>query len=641
MRRQRLYLSFLLCLLLTLSSLTGVVWSAPAAPLLLTKSGGRFPLTGHMEVLKDYTGTLTLQDVLAPQRSVEFKSIPGPLAAGFVHGGAVWLRFTVQRAVSASPDWILELNPATTERVQLYIPLPTGGFETRNGGSLLPFSQREIPYRLDLYRLTLPPDQPITFLIKIVSNRSVMALPVLWQPDQLQTATRHEAMFHGVYLGIILIIVISSLLYRIRLQEPLYGYYLCYVLCLTYEFLDVYGYTHEFIWTEHTWYLPVATRIVTLSLIPCNAGILSLMLDLPQLAPRLDLWFRRVCFGIAGTGTLLALSGLHTRIILPIQILLLSAIAVSFAISIRFFRQSAGARRYLTAFGILQLSGIKDISSNLGILPFIEPLKDVFIISSILHIMVLNFFIIGKLARMRKEKHATEAALLSEQQNVEQQRQFIRLLSHELRTPLAIIDGTAQILPLLRNDPASHDKKTTALHAATQRIKSLMDKCLINERLSMNGAMPDMQATDIRTLLQTAVERVQNETSQHRILFVPDGVPDEFTCDLFLMDILIGNLLENAVKYSPQGGTVTLRGWTGLQRELLLEVSDEGVGIPPEQTVRIFERFYRVGQVPGVTGAGLGLYLVRQIALLHAGDVTCSSSPGSGSTFTVTLPPVH
>ena len=255
--------------------------------------------------------------------------------------------------------------------------------------------------------------------------------------------------------------------------------------------------------------------------------------------------------------------------------------------------------------------------------------------------MVLNFFIIGKLARMRKEKHATEAALLSEQQNVEQQRQFIRLLSHELRTPLAIIDGTAQILPLLRNDPASHDKKTTALHAATQRIKSLMDKCLINERLSMNGAMPDMQATDIRTLLQTAVERVQNETSQHRILFVPDGVPDEFTCDLFLMDILIGNLLENAVKYSPQGGTVTLRGWTGLQRELLLEVSDEGVGIPPEQTVRIFERFYRVGQVPGVTGAGLGLYLVRQIALLHAGDVTCSSSPGSGSTFTVTLPPVH
>jgi two-component system, sensor histidine kinase LadS len=458
--------------------------------------------------------------------------------------------------------------------------------------------------------------------------------------SSLQHTLRNEALIHGIYLGIILIIVITSFLYRIRLQEPLYGYYLCYVLCLAYQFLDMYGYTHEFIFTQRTWYLPVATRICNLLLFPCNAGILSLMLDLRKIAPRFDRWFRRLCFGLAALGTLLSLSGFQTQIILPVQFLLLSAIGISFAVSIRFFRQSSGARLYLLAFGILLLAGMKDIFSNLGISPFMESLRDLFMISSILHITTLNFVIIGKLAHMRKEKHTAEAALLSERQRVEQQRQFLRLLSHELRTPLAIIDSTAQILPLLRQDPAKHAQKTTAIHAATQRMKVLMDKCLLDERLSMEGVVSEMQTTDLRALLRNLVDRVRSETDHHQVSFAPEGVPETFYCDPFLLEILMGNLLENAIKYSPAGGPVTLRGRTGSEGGLLLEVRDNGVGISPEQVERIFERFYRAGHVPGVTGAGLGLYLVRQIALLHGGEVSCSSKPGHGSIFTVTLNPV-
>ena len=275
-----------------------------------------------------------------------------------------------------------------------------------------------------------------------------------------------------------------------------------------------------------------------------------------------------------------------------------------------------------------------------GVLPFSEPLSHVFVISSILHIVVLNFAIIGQIARFRQEKDAAEAALASEQQRVEQQRQFLRLISHELRTPLAIIDSTAQILPLLHNDREKFDKKTTAIHAATRRMKTLLDTCLTSERLSMDGVVLDIHITDIRLLLQNVVERIQTETGFQQMSLVPDGLPNRYACDPVLLEILIGNLLDNAVKYSPNGGSITLCGWTEQSGELTLEVRDQGVGISPDHAGKIFERFYRAGQVPGVTGAGLGLYLVQHIAVLHGGTVSCSSSPGQGSTFSVTLPPI-
>ena len=291
----------------------------------------------------------------------------------------------------------------------------------------------------------------------------------------------------------------------------------------------------------------------------------------------------------------------------------------------------------LAAFGILLLAALNDTIVRFGLLPFNEPFRHVFAISSILHVVVLNFAIITQIARFRQEKYAAEAALASEQQRVEQQRQFLRLISHELRIPLAIIDSTAQILPLLRHDPEKFDKKTTAIQTATRRMKTLLDTCLTSERLSMDRVVLDIHATDIRQLLRNVVERIQTETGFQQISFIPDGLPNRYACDPMLLEILIGNLLDNAVKYSPDGASITLRSWTEQSGELTLEVRDQGVGISPDHAGRIFERFYRAGQVPGVTGAGLGLYLVQHIAELHGGTVSCSSSPGQGSTFSVML----
>lgn len=109
------------------------------------------------------------------------------------------------------------------------------------------------------------------------------------------------------------------------------------------------------------------------------------------------------------------------------------------------------------------------------------------------------------------------------------------------------------------------------------------------------------------------------------------------TGDPDLLRVLLLNLLENAARYSPEGGAIQVRAAAG-DGQVTIEVSDEGVGIPAAARERIFERYYRTSQVKEAIGAGLGLYIARSIARLHGGEVTCDSTLGEGSTFRVHLP---
>lgn len=240
--------------------------------------------------------------------------------------------------------------------------------------------------------------------------------------------------------------------------------------------------------------------------------------------------------------------------------------------------------------------------------------------------------------RITERKQAVEAALATERQTVEQQHQLVRLLSHELRTPLAIIDSTAQVLPLLQQDPDLLLRKTEAIQAATRRLSAVFDNCLNAERLALEGLKPDCAQTDIKGLLSSICEQAQLVSGTHRIVVDLDNLPETFRCDTMLIKVLVDNLLDNAIKYSPDGGDISLKGWSDLQGDLYLEVKDSGIGIPQEQCEAIFKRFYRAGQLQNTPGVGLGLYLARHIAELHGGSISCVSEPGHGSTFTVMLP---
>jgi K+-sensing histidine kinase KdpD len=216
---------------------------------------------------------------------------------------------------------------------------------------------------------------------------------------------------------------------------------------------------------------------------------------------------------------------------------------------------------------------------------------------------------------------------------------FLALVSHELRTPLAAIHGGSRVLvnkPDL--DAATRDELLHDVVAETERLERLLSNLL---------SLTDITAGRLRAslepvLMEPLVMRVCAEIDAHSPLhtFVVDIAPDlpPADADPDLLEEVLRNLYENAVKYSSNGGTIL----TTARAEgdaVFIRVTDEGVGIAPEHMAAVFERFRRVGSGSTVRGMGLGLYLCRGLVEAQGGRIEASSPGlGRGATFTVTLP---
>jgi signal transduction histidine kinase len=193
---------------------------------------------------------------------------------------------------------------------------------------------------------------------------------------------------------------------------------------------------------------------------------------------------------------------------------------------------------------------------------------------------------------------------------------FLSMIGHELQTPLSIIKGYASTLS--RTDGKWSEEKLRqglqVIEAESDRLSRLMDKLLLASRISAGISELKRDMVDIPTLARKIVHRLQILTNVHT--FGIDFEPSfpSLLADSALIEEVLTNLLENAIKYSPEGGKVTISGKCD-NGQIYVTVSDDGIGISTEEKKFIFNRFHRVdkGLASTVKGAGLGLYICKTI----------------------------
>ena len=218
-------------------------------------------------------------------------------------------------------------------------------------------------------------------------------------------------------------------------------------------------------------------------------------------------------------------------------------------------------------------------------------------------------------------------------------REFVSNVTHELKTPLTSIRGFVETL----KDGAIEDPKMAhrfldIIDIETERLSHLIsDTLLLSEIESKQDT--NRELCDVNAVIAEVVELLQPKVKEHvRLIFQPDPTLKPYNCNRDRIKQLLINLVDNGLK-ATEFGAVTVRCRT-MGNELVLEISDTGIGMEEEQLERIFERFYRVdkGRSKAQGGTGLGLSIVKHIVELYHGTVHVTSKPGVGTEFTVKLP---
>jgi len=224
--------------------------------------------------------------------------------------------------------------------------------------------------------------------------------------------------------------------------------------------------------------------------------------------------------------------------------------------------------------------------------------------------------------------------------------EFVSVASHELKTPINVIIGYLQLLEegvygeLTEQQRHIHQTLVVQANTLQRLVKQLLDV----SRFEAGGGRLELRDAHLATIRKDLENAFNVLALQREIRFCVDewpGVPDVVHWDVDRINEVLGNLLSNAFKFTPHGGSVTLviqPAPDGVR----MEVRDTGAGIPPEQLPRIFDKFYQADNQDAARadGSGLGLAIAKQIVDAHGGSIACESTPGVGTTFTITLP-VH
>jgi signal transduction histidine kinase len=219
--------------------------------------------------------------------------------------------------------------------------------------------------------------------------------------------------------------------------------------------------------------------------------------------------------------------------------------------------------------------------------------------------------------------------------------EFISVLGHELKAPLAAIEGYLNIMRdhALGAEVAAYDPVVQRCLVRADGMRKLILDLLDLTRIESGQRRRELTRVDLGELARTALETIKPAAEARRIAccLQCEGPPD-MTADRSELEIILNNLVSNAVKYNRDGGRVAVR-IAGDEQRVVLSVADTGIGLAPEEAARLFHDFVRIRneQTRDILGSGLGLSVVKKLALLYGGEVGVTSAPGAGSTFSVTL----
>lgn len=599
----------------------------------------RQPVLPVAYLLHDPDGRLGIEDIVRAPHNIGrgWKPLVDPLLMKGFSTDAMWIRFTLRRNEHAQPLRFLVAGPPFLEDVRLYRPAQgaepgsAASWVELRAGDRVPVSERPTRLREMVFPVYLQPfDQD--FYLRIRSNSTVVLHLALWEPHAYLADSLSMNVYIGVMLGITVAGALMALLGWAWLRQGFFAIVAAYLVAFGLMNLVLGGYDQLWLYPEAPW----IARYVSATAAHALVGLLILVslsyLDAARHCPRISLVLRGLATWM-GAGALISMAGHYDLIVQVFYVLVLAMFPLLGLLYLRMLRL-AGLRAVMMALMFMPtlFAGALHSSRNLGILPpdwwtgwFWDAAT---LAQAPFALVVLLLRLVDERQKMLRAQHRERA-----------QRIFLDMISHELRTPLAVMTTALANIEqgAIAQNPSLAPRFRRA-DAAVSRLGLLVDKALAMERLADDSGGVDLQTMRPSDLL-ARFERQFYVDPPHRLVLERTGPDAPVLLDPNWIGVAVSNLIDNAVKYTPSGGDIALRLDHNGER-LRIEVIDAGIGVPVSERPGIFGRFVRgqsASQLTSVSGSGLGLYLVEQIALRHGGSVAVGDAPGGGTRFSIDL----
>ncbi len=591
-------------------------------------------------VIEDTDGRLTLN-----QAAQQLEKLPATEKATFSKGyvrDTYWLKFQLPATLFDGQERWLELGPNFVDDIRLfYRPKNSDqSWRTKQTGDLL-LGKSDIDYRNPVFILPPPGNgQGYEAIIRVQSSSTTILKASLWQPNEFMSHASRTTAFWSFYFGLAAISTLLAFILAIVLRGRLLWSVTAF--SVTYLFVaSIQGYLN---WLLPDFGVPLQHYLTSVLTLTSYIVLLWLCVETVNMKQHLP-WAHKIMMACCLlTLPLLALIPLgRYDLAVKTQALFYLPTSIIFIISVLYVWHRDNYRISTLLLGLSPLicitASMLGLFSAFGWIPF-KP--EIYVIWQ--YALVVNMLLVMAIAvyRIREkkleefEKHQLASELKAERDASFHQRQFMGMVSHEFRTPLAVISGSLENLRYLEQDNSDRVPRYNKIHRATERLVQLTDNCLADARLAADNLYLAPHPANLFELIDSAAALVQL-SDEHQLIMTIEGKPadevPELECavivDTALVRIALSNVIDNAVKYSA-GGAIRIN-CSKQDGRPVVSICDNGPGINEQDAEQIFDR-YRRG-THSKKGAGLGLYVARQIARAHSGDLQLHSSSPEGSCF--------
>jgi len=640
-------------------------------------------LSGDLAIFHDPSGALTIEDIVSEGADIQFEPIPSMLTEGY-RKGAVWVRFSL--AAPAPPhQWLLEIERPLIEHVALYVPDGEGRFTLSRPSYR---GARQVD-DAGAYPALFPISVSSTendYYIRLQSMTSITTALRVWQEEGYENYRRSGDWIMALMVGAIGAMLLANLLYALWLRDSRYLLYAAVLLESGLMTLFHMGYAAEalhFLSPQHIYRLWGAV-VCLYSIV--MVSFLAWIFDFRRHSIQVYRLFRGIIL-LNGIAMWFAIAGRYGDVALLVSRLqqlsyLLIAGYVSYLLVVKRQNQywlPAASFAAVIAVGFvmqMQYTGTNPLQID-------NSLSRILAVGTLIHLVLLsaavaqraqlaerrlseekdrviavsqaaerdltikvqertaqlaegNASLQAEIDRRRLLEEKLRQSLDSVNDALAQQRDFVAVVSHEFRSPLAVIAATAD--NLLSSPSEGFDsirRRIGRIGRTVKRMSLLIDNVLAGDRLhAEQSSFTRAEVFDLNEILHT-IKVGLDEDAARRVNFL-HNVEAMVKGDRVLLEIVVQNLIQNALKYSAVTDPVTVQ--LSADRDVaFVDVTDRGMGVAPNDREFIFMKYYRAsGQ--SANGSGLGLYISREIARQNGGDLLLSASDATGSTFRLSLP---